>query len=109
MASEPRHWSPEAVASGLLAGELVLVCAYENETGFRKFPIAGAIAISELERRLPESDRATEIVFYCRCPKDKTSLAMAKRYIERGRENIGVLDGGVEAWLRSGFKLAQRS
>jgi rhodanese-related sulfurtransferase len=107
--SEPRRWAPEEVASGLLAGELVLVCAYENETGFRKFPIAGAIPLSELERRWPEADSSMEIVFYCRCPNDKTSLAMARRYLALGRENIGVLAGGVEAWLDSGFKLAQKT
>jgi rhodanese-related sulfurtransferase len=101
--------APEDVATGLLASEIVLVCAYENEVGFRKFPIPGAIALSELERRLPEIGSTTEIVFYCRCPNDKTSLAIARRYLALGHANIGVLEGGVEAWLDSGFKLAQKS
>lgn len=43
---------------------MLLVCAYDSESRWRKNRIPGAIPLWEFEERLPSLDRATEIVFY---------------------------------------------
>lgn len=50
----------------MTAGDpVLLVCAYESESRFRKNRIEGAIHLSKFRERLPALDRRTEIVFYC--------------------------------------------
>jgi rhodanese-related sulfurtransferase len=79
------------------AGTL-LVCAYEGEVGFRKYPLPGAIALSELRERLAGLPRDAEIVLYCRCPEDRTAVRRARELLDLGFPNVKVLAGGHAAW-----------
>ncbi len=56
--------SPEEVRQGLESGRLLLVCAYEDESRFRKMQLEGAISFSDFQTRLPALPKDQEIVFY---------------------------------------------
>lgn len=100
MTSEPPRLAPRAVRERVLAGEALLVCAYDSPVSFPKFPLPGAIPLERLRALEPGLERDTELVFYCRCPDDKTSLERAREYIARGFPKAAVLAGGFPAWPR---------
>jgi len=56
--------SPEGVRRGLESGRLLLVCAYEDESRFRRMQLEGAISFQEFQSRLPQLAKDQEIVFY---------------------------------------------
>ena len=56
--------SPQEVRQGLEAGRLLLVCAYEDESRFRRIQLEGAISCQEFQSRLPNLAKDQEIVFY---------------------------------------------
>ena len=56
--------SPEGVRRGLESGRLLLVCAYEDESRFRRMQLEGAISFQEFQSRLPQLAKNQEIVFY---------------------------------------------
>ena len=56
--------SPEEVRQGLEGGRLLLVCAYEDESRFRRIQLEGAISFREFQSRLPHLAKDQEIVFY---------------------------------------------
>ena len=56
--------SPEGVRRGLESGRLLLVCAYEDESRFRRIQLEGAISFQEFQSRLPNLAKGQEIVFY---------------------------------------------
>jgi hypothetical protein len=56
--------SPEEVHRGLESGKLLLVCAYEDESRFRRIQLEGAISFQEFQSRLPNLAKDQEIVFY---------------------------------------------
>jgi hypothetical protein len=74
-----------------------LVCAYPTEVGMRKFPLPGAISLGELAALEPELAHDALIVFYCRCPDDKTALARALEWRAKGWRRASVLAGGWQA------------
>lgn len=82
--------------------DALLVCAYDSPVSFPKFPLPGAIPLERLRELEAQLDSDRELVFYCRCPGDRTALARAHEYRERGFERCAVLDGGVEAWTARG-------
>lgn len=103
-AAPVRSADAREVARRLRAGHaLELVCAYDNDTSFAKFPLRGASAFGALRARLPELDPATEIVFYCRCPADKTAVAAARELAARGFTNVKALAGGFAAAVAAGL------
>ena len=62
---ESHRIGPEDVRNKMQAGEAtLLVCAYDNEIGFKKNQIDGAIPLEELNTRLPSLAMDHEIVFY---------------------------------------------
>jgi hypothetical protein len=65
MGNEIGRVTPEEVRPKLEAGEVLLVCAYEDEEKFRKMKLSGAISVNEFRSRLPSLPRDVEIVFYC--------------------------------------------
>ena len=56
--------SPEEVRKGLESGSILLVCAYEDESRFKKIQLGGAISFGEFQKRLPALSKDQEIVFY---------------------------------------------
>lgn len=66
--------------------------------------IKGAIRIvpKELKWRLNEITRDKQIVLYCACPNDATSLHLGAQLIESGYKNVTVLQGGWNGWVQAG-------
>jgi rhodanese-related sulfurtransferase len=96
--NEPSRIDARSLDRRLRSGlDTLLVCAYEGDVGSRKFPLAGAISLADLRARLDDLPRDVEIVFYCRCPNDKTALERAQEFHELGWSNAKVLAGGFEA------------
>ena len=62
---EPERISVEEVRRKLKSGEVLLVCAYDDEERFRSMHLEGAISFQEFESRLPSLSKDQEIVFYC--------------------------------------------
>ena len=56
--------SPQEARQGLESGRLLLVCAYEDESRFRRIQLEGAISFQEFQSRLPNLAKDQEIVFY---------------------------------------------
>ena len=63
--AEPKRVSPEEVYQMLKAGKAILVCAYEDESKFKKVHLRGAISLSEFKSQLSSLSKDQEIVFYC--------------------------------------------
>ena len=61
---EPPRVAPEGVYQKLKSGNLLLVCAYEDEARFRTMQLEGAISLSEFRSRLSSLPKEQEIVFY---------------------------------------------
>lgn len=97
---EPRRLEPKVVRERVLAGEALLVCAYDSPVSFPKFPLPGAIPLERLRQLEPGLARDSELVFYCRCPNDKTSIERAREYLARGFANSSVLAGGFQSYPR---------
>ena len=62
--AEPKRISVEEVNEKLKSGKVLLVCAYEDESKFRKMQIQGAISFGEFKSKLPSLVKNQEIVFY---------------------------------------------
>ena len=62
--AEPKRITPEEVHQKLKAGKALLVCAYEDESKFKKMRLQGAISFNEFKSRLPSLQKDQEIVFY---------------------------------------------
>jgi len=103
--TEPKRISPEEIYEKLKAGKVLLVCAYEDETKFKKMRLQGAISFSEFRSKLSSLSKDQEIVFYCAWPKEASAAGQAAKYISMGYENVKCLAGGVEAWKKAGYSL----
>ena len=62
--------------------------------------IPGAIALTldELVTTRPELPRDRDVILYCACPQDASSVEGAKRLRERGYTRVWPLSGGLGAW-----------
>ncbi len=63
--AEPKRITPEEVHQKLETGKVLLVCAYEDESKFRKMRLQGAISFNEYKSKFPSLSKDQEIVFYC--------------------------------------------
>jgi len=66
--------------------------------------IPGAIALryDDVES-LPSSLTEGEVIFYCSCPNEVTSVRAALRLRRRGVTNVRPLEGGFDSWRNLGF------
>jgi rhodanese-related sulfurtransferase len=62
--------------------------------------IPGAIPVKpdEIDEHVGEIRRDSEIVLYCTCPDEETSLNVYRRLLERGFQRVKVLTGGLPEW-----------
>ena len=63
--AEPKRITAEEVHQKLKAGKTILVCAYEDESKFKKMQLQGAISLSEFKSKLSSLSKDQEIIFYC--------------------------------------------
>lgn len=47
------------------APNALLVCAYDSQEKFEKYPLEGAILLDEFRSRLDSLNEEQEIIFYC--------------------------------------------
>ena len=57
--------TPEKVHPDLQAGELLLVCAYDDDAKYRQYCLEGSISLSAFQKQMSSLEKSTEIVFYC--------------------------------------------
>jgi hypothetical protein len=62
--AEPKRITPEEVHQKLEAGKVLLVCAYEDESKFRRMRLQGAVSFNEFKSKIPSLPKDQEIVFY---------------------------------------------
>ena len=62
--TEPIRVAPEEIYEKLKSGKALLVCAYEDESKFKKMQLGGAISFNEFKSKLPSLPKDQEIVFY---------------------------------------------
>ncbi len=69
--------------------------------------IPGAIPIKpdEFESCLGNVGLDSEIVLYCTCPNEETSLDVYCKLVKRGFQHVKVLTGGLPAWKREHLPL----
>jgi rhodanese-related sulfurtransferase len=83
----------------------ILVCGYEKDEDFQKNDLEGAISLTEFRRRVDSFPKDENVIFYCACPHDETSIMRAEEYQKQGFTNVQVLEGGVNAWRNAGYGL----
>ncbi|MCX5909304.1 MAG: ArsR family transcriptional regulator [Deltaproteobacteria bacterium] len=57
--------TPEEAYRKAKAGEILLVCGYDDDAQFKEMQLEGAISYKEFEAKLPALPKDQEIVFYC--------------------------------------------
>ena len=69
--------------------------------------IPGAIPVKpdEFESCLGNVGHDSEIVLYCTCPNEETSLDVYCKLVKRGFQRVKVLTGGLPAWKREDLPL----
>jgi membrane protein DedA with SNARE-associated domain/rhodanese-related sulfurtransferase len=103
--------SPEALWQRLEAGGRVTVLdlrdAEELAAGRAKIPGAVHFPMVELERRQRMLPRDGEIVLYCSCPEERTSVAVALALERHGVRRIQLLAGGYGGWRERGLRVEE--
>ncbi len=69
----------------------------------RRIPGALHVPLNEVDGRLGELSRDSEIVLYCTCPNEASAAQTAKVLIRHGFERVRPLHGGLDAWIEAGF------
>lgn len=63
--AEPKRVTPKEIYQRVKSGAALLVCAYEDDTKFKRLQLQGAISLNEFKSKLPSLAKDQEIVFYC--------------------------------------------
>jgi rhodanese-related sulfurtransferase len=90
--------------SALEKGE-AFVLDVRSEPEYSEGHIKGAHLLPrrELNARFNEVPRDKLIVTYCACPFDHLSIEAALDLKRSGYENVGALEGGLNAWTKEGL------
>jgi rhodanese-related sulfurtransferase len=69
--------------------------------------IPGAMPISpqDVEQRIEEIPREAEVVLYCTCPDESSSLNAYRKMKDHAFRNVKVLTGGLPAWKQAKLPL----
>ena len=89
------------LAEKVAAGETSVIVDLRPLAARREAPgIPGAIplALDDLGSRQHELPRDRDVVLYCACPRDASSIEGAKRLRKLGLTRVSVLAGGLGAW-----------
>ena len=63
--SEPIRISPQEARQKVIAGQALLICAYDDADKFTTHHLEGALSFSEFRARLPGLAKNQEMIFYC--------------------------------------------
>lgn len=97
---------PAEVYKKLTTGDAVLVCAYKQEAMCKPIWIEGAVSLNQFETGLSGIKKDQAIIFYC--GSGMTSDRVAATYRNMGYTNVMTLDGGIEAWRKAGYGVAEK-
>jgi rhodanese-related sulfurtransferase len=107
MAYQIPRVAPEELKNLLDGGAEIIIVDTMSPEWYRKGHIKGAInfpwrePLGDPENLLP---RDKSLVIYCDCPNEETSADVAQQLVRRWKyENIRVLKGGWDKWVRLGF------
>lgn len=100
---KPKRISPQDARQRAKSGSALLICAYTDEGRCKSNNLEGAIKFGDLKKKLPAFSKNQEMIFYCACPQQSTSVGQAEKLADLGYQNVEVLEGGVEAWKQVGF------
>lgn len=84
-----------AAAENPLIIDLRAVGARQQDPGI---PGAVPMTLDELAARQRELPRDRDVILYCDCPRDASSVEAAKRLRRQGFTRVWPLTGGLEAW-----------
>lgn len=102
----------------LAKNEPVLIIDVRSSEGFANSTttVKGSMhfKVRKLKSRLPyppfkDLPRDREIVTYCACPKDESSIAAAQILQASGFKNVRVLQGGWTEWLKANGPVQPRA
>ena len=103
--SQPARVNVQEVYEKLSKGNsTLLVCAYSQEK-YDASHLDGAVSLNELESKIPQLQMDAEIVFYWGWHSDASAVGLAAQYIEKGFQNVMVREGGIKAWVESGYNV----
>lgn len=101
--------TPEELKQRLDLGERPAIIDLRHPLDFLAAPytIPGAIHIpvEELEKRHSEIPRDRDVVLYCTCPNEASSVMTAQRLRHYGVTRVRPLAGGFQAWREREFPL----
>ena len=99
---EVRDLTPEEVASGIDAGEILLVDVREpNETELERYPGAVLVPLSAFDPAVIPAPEGCEVVFACRSGRRSVTASLAAQ--EQGYPYGSHLAGGILAWKAAGL------
>lgn len=91
----------------LKASAPILILDVRATEGWNSSPtkIKGAIRVpsEDIEKRMIDWKKTQEIIAYCTCSDDATSLSVARTLKKAGFKNVKALWGGWSAWEQAGF------
>lgn len=84
----------------------LLVCAYPADKCLGTH-LAGAISLEDLEAKVPTLKPDQQIIFFCGCHHEETAAQRAVDFEAKGFRNVGVVGGGILAWVLEGYELTK--
>jgi membrane protein DedA with SNARE-associated domain/rhodanese-related sulfurtransferase len=104
--------SPEELYRQVEAGEEPVIVDLRHPLDFlaapRTLPNALRMNPDEVARRWAELPVNRDIVVYCTCPNEETSVKVAKQLHELGVVRVRPLAGGLAGWEQLGFPVDRR-
>jgi membrane protein DedA with SNARE-associated domain/rhodanese-related sulfurtransferase len=96
--------TPGELKQRMDAGEPLVVVDLRTDIERKEGYIPGAIAVAyrDLDSLLPVIG-AREVVFYCSCPGEVSSIRAALRLMRHGVTHLHALEGGFSGWRALGF------
>ncbi len=104
--------SPEELYRQVEAGEEPVIVDLRHPLDFlvapRTLPNALRMNPDEIAQRWAELPADRDIVVYCTCPNEETSVMVARRLHKLGINRVRPLAGGLAGWERLGFPVSRR-
>jgi membrane protein DedA with SNARE-associated domain/rhodanese-related sulfurtransferase len=72
----------------------------------RWIPGALNVPLPDIGRALEGLPRDREIILYCTCPSEASAARVARILMNHGFKRVRPLQGGLDAWIEAGYKVA---
>jgi rhodanese-related sulfurtransferase len=100
------RWQPVDLYASFRMGDAVQPVDVRDR-GYREADtqIKGSVRIDpmEFEKEIAGLPEGKELIFYCDRPGEATSLKIAMWAFDHGRQRVGVIVGGWDAWVAAGY------